>query len=83
MTPPPPGPWEPPRDFSPEKAFPPVAEAADISMDDVTSSPSSIKTETKQDTSMDEKNGGAVLPARKVSTNALHEYSRAGTLTVE
>jgi hypothetical protein len=72
MTPPPAGFWKPPQDFSPEKAFPPVAETADVSMDDVTSSPSSVNKETKKDASTtDEENTVAVVPARKVSTNAV------------
>jgi len=42
MTSPPAGFWEPPQDFSPEKAFPPVVATADVSMGDVTASPGSV-----------------------------------------
>jgi len=64
--------WKPPQSFSPEKAFPLVAETADVSMGDVTSSPNSVNKETKEDSlTTDEENTVKVLPARKVSTNAV------------
>ena len=72
MTPPPAGFWEPPQDFSPKKAFPPVVETADVSMGDVTTSPGSVNRETKEDTSTtDEEKAVATVPSRKVSTNAV------------
>ena len=72
MTPPPAGFWEPPQDFSPGKAFPPVVETADVSMGDVTTSPGSVNKETKEDTSItDEERAVATVPSRKVSTNAV------------
>jgi len=88
MTPPPAGFWKPPQDFSPVKAFPPVVETADVSMGDVTSSPSSVK---EKDASTDEENAVVVLGARKVSTNAVkrvikgrrHAQSRIAKRSVE
>ena len=72
VTPPPAGFWKPPQDFSPRKAFPPVVETADVSMGDVTNSPTSVNQETKGDASTtDEEQAVATLPARKVSTNAV------------
>ena len=77
MTPPPAGFWKPPQDFSPEKAFPPVAETtADVSMDDITNSPSSIKKEARKDASIDKENAGAIILARKVSTNAVKRVNK-------
>lgn len=71
MAPPPPDFWEPPQDFSPKKAFPPVVETADVSMDDVLSSPSAVKKDAEKGASADEGNAGVVIPARKISTNAV------------
>ena len=75
MTPLPAGSWRPPQDFSPERAFPPVVETADVSMGDVTSSPNSVNEgtkETKEEPSTtDEETVVADLPVRKVSTNAV------------
>jgi len=71
ITPPPAGFWKLPQDFSPEKAFPPVVETADVSMNDVTSNPGSIKKESKKDASTDAEGADAVILARKVSTNAV------------
>ena len=46
-------------------------------MHDITSSPSSIKKEARKDASIDEEKSGAIIPARKVSTNAVKRVNKS------